>query len=71
MALDLEGVAISSGSACSSGARKSSHVMAALYGPDDPHANVRFSFGHQTTDQDVDHAVSVTIEIVERLRRAT
>ncbi len=71
MALDLEGVAISSGSACSSGARKSSHVMAALYGPDDPHANVRFSFGHQTTDQDVDQAVSVTIEVVARLRRAT
>ena len=70
VALDLEGIAVSGGSACSSGARKSSHVIAALYGTDDPHATVRFSFGHGTTDQDVDHAVTATISVVERLRVA-
>jgi len=70
MALDLEGVAVSSGSACSSGGRKASHVMAALYGPDDPHATVRFSFGRRTTSQDLDRAIAATIAVVERLRRA-
>lgn len=68
MALDLEGIAASGGSACDSGASKGSHVMAALYGADDPHATVRFSLGHSTTEADVDRVVDSTVRVVERLR---
>ncbi len=66
MALDLEGVAVSGGSACHSGAESSSHVIAALYGPDDPMATVRFSFGLGTTEEDALAAVAVTREVVGR-----
>jgi cysteine desulfurase len=68
MALDLEGVAVSGGSACHSGAGKGSHVIAALYGPDDSTATVRFSFGRTTTEADVDRAVEATTTVVRRLR---
>ncbi|MEQ1856776.1 MAG: cysteine desulfurase family protein [Longimicrobiales bacterium] len=68
MALDLEGVAVSGGSACLSGAAKRSHVMAALYGPDDPFAAVRFSFGRSTRAEEVDRAAEVTARVVTRAR---
>lgn len=67
MALDLEGIAVSGGSACHSGAGTGSHVIAALYGDDDPLATVRFSFGRGTTEADVDRAVAVTERVVARL----
>ena len=70
MSLDLEGVAASGGSACSSGSSAGSHVIAALYGADDPHANVRFSFGRRSTASDVSRAVQATTSAVERLRSA-
>jgi len=66
--LDLEGVAVSGGSACHSGSGAGSHVISALYGPDDPMATIRFSFGRGTTIEDVDRAVSTTVEVVGRLR---
>ena len=69
MALDLEGVAVSGGSACHSGAGGASHVIAALYGEDDALATVRYSFGHGTTEADIDRAVAVTAMVVERVRR--
>lgn len=68
MALDLEGLEVSGGSACHSGAGKGSHVIAALYGGDDPMATVRYSFGRDSTEADVDHAVEVTSAVVDRLR---
>jgi len=68
MALDLEGVAVSGGSACHSGAGKGSHVIAALYGNDDDRATVRYSLGHGSTEADVDHAVRATAVVVERMR---
>jgi cysteine desulfurase len=68
MALDVEGVAVSGGSACLSGASKRSHVMAALYGESDGHATIRFSFGRSTTEQDVQRAAEATARVVERLR---
>jgi cysteine desulfurase len=70
MALDLEGVAVSGGSACLSGAAKRSHVMAALYGESDDHAAIRFSFGRSTREEDVQRAAEVTTRIVERMRTA-
>ncbi|MDX1492767.1 MAG: aminotransferase class V-fold PLP-dependent enzyme, partial [Longimicrobiales bacterium] len=68
MALDLEGVAVSGGSACHSGAGKGSHVIAALYGSDDPMATVRFSLGRTSTADDVDRAVAATAAVVDRIR---
>jgi cysteine desulfurase len=68
--LDQRGIAVSSGSACGSGALKASHVLAAM-GLDAETAvsHVRFSLGRENTGEDVDHVVNVLPEIVEKLRR--
>ena len=67
--LDLEGVAVSTGSACSSGTLEPSPVIRAL-GVDDELArgSIRFSFGKDNTDEDVDYALAVLVRAVERLR---
>lgn len=62
--LDIEGVACSGGSACSSGNNKGSHVLAALY-PERPGANIRFSFSRYTTAAEVDQAVHVLKRIFQ------
>jgi cysteine desulfurase len=69
-ALDLEGIATSGGSACSSGSSSTSHVIAALYGEGDSHAVVRFSVGRATTEEDVERAARVTASTVARIRAA-
>ncbi len=68
MALDVEGIAVSGGSACRSGAAKRSHVMAALYGESDGHATIRFSFGRSTTEADILRAAEATELVVERMK---
>jgi cysteine desulfurase len=68
MAMDLEGVAVSGGSACTSGSAKASHVMEALYGSDDPFASVRFSLGRDTGPEHVDRAVRALVTVVNRMR---
>jgi len=70
MGLDLEGVAVSGGSACTSGSTRASHVMQALYGRDDASATVRFSLGRETTDGHVQRAVEATVRVVGRARAA-
>lgn len=67
--LDLEGVAVSTGSACSSGTLEPSPVIRAL-GVDDELArgSIRFSFGKDNTDEDVDYTLAVLVRAVERLR---
>ena len=67
--LDLQGVAVSTGSACSSGTLEPSPVIRAL-GVDDEIArgSIRFSFGKDNTDEDVDYTVDVLVQAVERLR---
>ena len=67
--LDLQGVAVSTGSACSSGTLEPSPVIRAL-GVDDEIArgSIRFSFGKANTDADVDYTVEVLAQAVERLR---
>lgn len=62
--LDIEGVACSGGSACSSGSNKGSHVLGALY-PERPGANIRFSFSRYTTAAEMEHAVSVLKRIFQ------
>ena len=66
-ALDLEGLAVSGGSACASDSVAASHVLTALYGQDAPPAMLRFSLGHTTSATDVERAAAVTIEVVRRL----
>ncbi len=56
--MDIEGIACSGGSACSSGSNKGSHVLAALY-PERPGANIRFSFSRYNTTEEVEHVVDV------------
>jgi cysteine desulfurase len=69
IALDLEGIAVSTGSACSSGALEPSHVLRAM---GLPHARVqssiRFSLGSTTTEQDIDRVLTVLPPLVQRLR---
>jgi len=67
--LDLEGVGVSSGSACNSGAARASHVLRALYGDEaDGRATLRFSLGRGTGPEDVERAARVTATLVGRLR---
>ncbi|HEU0302271.1 MAG TPA: cysteine desulfurase family protein [Longimicrobium sp.] len=67
--LDMEGVAASSGSACSSGAVSPSHVLTAMGLPADLSGpSVRFSLGRDSTDEDVDRALEVVPRVVERVR---
>jgi cysteine desulfurase len=67
--LDLEGVAVSSGSACSSGTLEPSHVLRAM-GCSHARAlgSVRFSLGASTTEDAIDHAINAVIRVVTRLQ---
>jgi cysteine desulfurase len=69
IALDLKGLAVSTGAACSSGAIEPSHVLVAMGMPADrARASVRFSLGKQNTEEDVDLALALVPETVARLR---
>jgi len=69
IALDLKGLAVSTGAACSSGAIEPSHVLLAMgMRPDQARASIRFSLGKQTTDAEIDFALSLVPETVARLR---
>jgi cysteine desulfurase len=69
IALDLKGLAVSSGAACSSGAIEPSHVLLAMGLPHErARSSVRISLGKQTTQEDVDFAIGVIPETVGRLR---
>ena len=68
--LDLAGIAVSSGSACSSGSLEPSHVLLAMGLPEGlAHGSIRFSFGKHNTTQEVDYAVDVLKDAVMRLRK--
>ncbi|HEX7126656.1 MAG TPA: cysteine desulfurase NifS [Thermodesulfobacteriota bacterium] len=69
LALDLEGVAASSGSACAAGSIDPSHVLLAMgLTREAAQGSVRLSLGYGTTDEDVDYVAQVLPAIVERLR---
>ena len=69
IALDLKGVAVSTGAACSSGAIEPSHVLVAMgLRPDQARASIRFSLGKQTVPDDIDVALALVPEVVARLR---
>jgi cysteine desulfurase len=72
IALDLEGVAVSTGSACSSGTLEPSHVLRAMGLPSPRTQNsIRMSLGAGNTDAEVDFVVSKLPPIVEKLRSLT
>ncbi len=69
IALDLKGLAVSTGAACSSGAIEPSHVLIAMgLRPDQARASIRFSLGKQTTEAEIDFALSLIPSTVSRLR---
>lgn len=69
MALDLEGIAASSGSACSSGTLKLSPVLVAMgRAPEEAKGSVRFSLGRGNLDEEMDRVLAVLPAIVARLR---
>ena len=68
--LDLAGIAVSSGSACSSGSLEPSHVLLAIGVPvETAHGSIRFSFGKENTIDEIDYAVEKLKEITTRLRK--
>lgn len=70
MSLDLAGIAVSSGSACSSGSLEPSHVIQALQVPlEQAHSSIRFTLGHDTTDKELDYTIEKLKECVEKLRQ--
>ena len=69
ISLDLKGVAVSTGSACSSGSLEPSHVLTAIgKTPDEAHGSLRFSLSAMSTAEEVDYVLEVLPGIVERLR---
>ncbi|MFA5187922.1 MAG: cysteine desulfurase family protein [Patescibacteria group bacterium] len=68
--LDMEGIAISTGSACASGSLEPSHVLRAMNIPAETcHASLRFTLGKGTTEKEIDKVLEVLPKIVERLRK--
>ena len=69
IALDLKGLAVSTGAACSSGAIEPSHVLTAMgLSANRARGSIRFSFGKQNTAEDVDFALTLVPEVISRLR---
>ncbi len=72
IALDLEGIAVSTGSACSSGTLEPSHVLKAMGFPAHRAQNsIRFSFGAGNTEADVTRVVEALPRVVDKLRSLT
>jgi cysteine desulfurase len=69
IALDLKGLAVSTGAACSSGAIEPSHVLTAMgLSSEHARASIRFSMGQQNTTEEVEYAIGLVGETVARLR---
>jgi cysteine desulfurase len=72
IALDLEGIAVSTGAACSSGTLEPSHVLRAMGLPTHRAQNsIRFSLGAENTDAEVDYLLATLPKAVEKLRSLT
>lgn len=70
IALDLEGLAVSTGSACSSGSVDPSHVLLAMgLRPDVVQSSLRFSLGYYNTEEEIDRAADILESVLSRLRK--
>ena len=68
--LDAEGIVVSTGSACAAGDTKPSHVLMAKTGDAEvAHSSIRFSFGLENTEKDVDNVMEVLPGIIDRLQK--
>ncbi len=69
LSLDMEGVSVSTGSACTSGSLEPSHVLTAMgVEPVDSQGSIRFSLGRDNTKEDMDYCLKVLPPIIKRLR---
>ncbi|MFX0200547.1 MAG: cysteine desulfurase family protein, partial [Candidatus Hodarchaeota archaeon] len=68
--LDMRGIAVATGSACSSKRLEASHVLTAIgLPPEVSHGSLRFTLGRENTEEEIDFAVENLTEIVEKLRK--
>ncbi|MCP4706769.1 MAG: aminotransferase class V-fold PLP-dependent enzyme, partial [candidate division Zixibacteria bacterium] len=69
LSLDMKGIAVASGSACTSGSLSASHVLTAMSVPVAlAQGSIRFSMGRFTTKEDLEYTISVLPAIIEKLR---
>lgn len=69
LSMDMVGIGVSSGSACTSGSLDPSHVLLAMGMPHEiAHGSLRMTLGHETDEEDIDKCIRELIKIVERLR---
>lgn len=67
--LDMEGIAVSSGSACTSGSLDPSHVLTSMgVPPEQAHGSIRFSLSNETSEEEIDRVIEVLPPIIEKLR---
>ncbi|MCK4812023.1 MAG: cysteine desulfurase NifS [Methanosarcinales archaeon] len=67
--LDIKGIAVSTGSACSSASLDPSHVLLALgISPEDVHGSIRFTHGRENTEEEIKYVLDVLPAIIEKLR---
>ena len=68
--LDLEGIAVSTGSACASGSLDPSHVILATgLSAEYAHGSIRMSMGRDTNESDINYVISVLPQIIKRIRK--
>jgi cysteine desulfurase len=71
LALDLEGIAVAAGAACTSGSLEPSHVLQAMgWKPESHGGALRFSLGSGTTQDDIERLIDLLPAVVERIRAA-
>jgi cysteine desulfurase len=69
IAMDLKGISLSTGAACSSGAIEPSHVLTAMgLTAEEARGSIRFSLGKQNTEEEVEYVLARVPEVVEKLR---
>lgn len=68
--LDMEGIAASTGSACTSGSLAPSHVLISMsLKPEECHGSIRFTLGRNTTEEEINKVIEVMPSIIEKLRK--